>query len=119
MNGNDTKPLFSAEAPLGIPNENSNKRQKTRAQGTVGRGYLFPLPVVPRSLSFSPLPMTRGGLCGGERDKTETCRSRKYTHLSIALLASAHMKNAKKIAVLQARLSALRHKIMIMRTKSF
>ena len=42
-----------------------------KKQGRRGRwegGYLFPLPVVPRALSFSPLPATNRGLCREEKD---------------------------------------------------
>ena len=56
----ENEPLFSAEAPVGYPNKNSNFRKVESARGTVGRGktslLLFPLPIVPRALSFSLSP---------------------------------------------------------------
>ena len=60
--------VSSAEALTGYPNENSNDQKIESTRGTMGRGkrrLLFPLPIEPRALSFSPLPSlptTQGGL---------------------------------------------------------
>ena len=59
-----TASLSSAEAPARYPYKNSNNGKIERARGTMGRGKrrgglssFFPLPIVPRALSFfSPLP---------------------------------------------------------------
>ena len=59
-----TASLSSAEAPARYPYKNSNNGKIERARGTMGRGKrreglssFFPLPIVPRALSFfSPQP---------------------------------------------------------------
>ena len=91
----DEDPLSSAEAPAGYPNKNSNYRKIKSARGTIGRGtrreplpynafkigrilmddwmFFFPLPTIPRALSFSlspALPTIQRGLCGGERRRS-------------------------------------------------
>ena len=67
--------------PARHPNKNSNNQKIESARGTMGRGKrrsfssLFPLPIVPSALSFSfspNLPTTQSGLCGGERQNSET-----------------------------------------------
>ena len=58
----DAKPLSSADAPARYPYKNMAIIEKIEsAWGTMGRGLpsLFPLPIVPRSLSFF-LPKTIG-----------------------------------------------------------
>ena len=59
-------PLSSAEAPARPPSENSIKRA-----GDYGKTLpLFFLPIIPRALSFSPLPSlpaSKRGFCEGER----------------------------------------------------
>ena len=55
----NTKPLSSADAPAGYPYQNMAIIEKIEsAWGTIGRGLpsLFPLPIVPRALSFSFSP---------------------------------------------------------------
>ena len=55
----NTKPLSSADAPAGYPYQNMAIIDKIEsAWGTIGRGLpsLFPLPIVPRALSFSFSP---------------------------------------------------------------
>ena len=74
--------LSSAEAPAGYPHQNINNRKNRKRGGRWEEGNggslssLFPLPIVPRALSFSfspaspqhkSLPTTQRGLCGGER----------------------------------------------------
>ena len=92
----DEDPLSSAEAPAGYPNKNSNNRKIESARGTIGRGKrreplpynafkmapdfrerlelgFFPLPIIPRALSFSlspALPTIQRGLCEGERRRS-------------------------------------------------
>ena len=70
-----TASLSSAEALAGYPFKNSNNRKIESARGTMGRGKrreglssFFPLPIVPRALSFflPSLPTAQGGLCGGD-----------------------------------------------------
>ena len=59
-----TASLSPAEAPARYPYKNSNNRKIESARGTMGRGKrwgglssFFPLPIVPRALSFfSPQP---------------------------------------------------------------
>ena len=66
-----------------------------KKQGRRGRwegGYLFPLPVVPRALSFSPLPATNRGLCREEKDTELKHVVHTYTNLNTVLLH----ENAKK-----------------------
>ena len=48
--------LSSAEAPASYPNKNSNNRKNSKRAGDDGKREkvsLFPLPIVPRALSFS------------------------------------------------------------------
>ena len=55
----NAKPLSSADAPAGYPYKNMAIIEKIEsAWGTIGRGLpsLFPLPIVPRALSFSFSP---------------------------------------------------------------
>ena len=70
-----TASLSSAEASAGYPYKNSNNGKIESARGTMGRGKrrgglssFFPLPIVPRALSFflPSLLTTQGGLCGGD-----------------------------------------------------
>ena len=65
--------LSSAEAPAGDPHQNINNRKNRKRAGDDGN---FPIPIVPRALSFSfspassqhkSLPTIQRGLCGGER----------------------------------------------------
>ena len=47
--------LSSAEAPASYPNKNSNNRKNSKREGDDGKrekASLFPLPIVPRALSF-------------------------------------------------------------------
>ena len=51
------EPVFSAEAPAGYPNKNSNNRKTESARGTMGRGkkprfFSFPFPLSPACLLF-------------------------------------------------------------------
>ena len=69
------EPVFSAEAPAGYPNKNSNNRKIESARGTMGRGKnlsssLFPSHCPPRVFFFPfySLPTIQRGLCGGERE---------------------------------------------------
>ena len=112
------KLLFSAEALLDIPMKIAISDKKQGCRERWEEGFLFPLPVVHRALSFSPLRTTTRGLCQEERD-TELKRA-THRHTSEHRMASPRSpEKREKIAVLRASLSALRYKIMIMRTKSF
>ena len=75
--------LSSAKASAGYPSKNSNNEKIESARGTIERGKkrerglasLFPLPIVPHSLSVSlspVLPTIQRGLCGGERPCHDT-----------------------------------------------
>ena len=64
----DTKLLFSEEALLGIPMKIAISDKKQGRRERWEEGFLFPLPVVHRALSFSPLRTTTRGLCQEERD---------------------------------------------------
>ena len=101
------KALSSAEAPARHPNKNSNNRQIESARGTMGRGkrrelLLFPLPTVPRALSFSlspVLPTIQRGLCRGESCKGQfnhSLLSNKYVSTaSYQTLKTTKMKFEK------------------------
>ena len=71
----ENEPVFSAEAPAGYPNKNSNNQKIESARGTMGGGKnlassLSPSHCPPRAFFFlfSSLPTLQRGLCGGERE---------------------------------------------------
>ena len=67
--------LSSTKAPSGYPNKNSNNRKTESARGAT-LFFPFPLPIVPRALSFSispALPAIQRGLYRGERSSKVKC----------------------------------------------